>query len=89
MWLFIGIIMFFIFIFWFLVLLPQSPAFKNKKENKSLSELKGQLQEGIMNFKEIQKQISDLREQTTEKNSQDTSNKTEKSSPRLPLENSD
>jgi len=86
MWLVIGIIMLFIFCLWIFVFLPKSSVSKSQGENKSLSELKGQLQESITGFKEVQKQISDLQNQTNEENSQDTSNKKEESNPRLPLE---
>jgi ABC-type multidrug transport system fused ATPase/permease subunit len=86
MWLVIGIIMFFIFCLWFFIFLPKNSVSKSQGENKSLSELKGQLQESMTGFKEVQKQISDLKEQTTEENSKDISNETKESNPRLPLE---
>lgn len=91
MWLAVGVIMFFIFIFWLFVLLPQGPAFEHKEENESLSELKGQLQEEISSFEEIQKQFSEIKEQSSEEEqfSFEEAGKElepEEARPRLPLE---
>jgi len=92
MWLAIGVTMFFIFIFWLFILLPQSPAFEQKNESESLGELKGQLQEGVKGFEEIQKQFSEIKEQYSEEKEQSSHDKTDKEiesgepRPRLPLE---
>jgi len=92
MWLAIGVIMIFIFILWLFAFLPQSPAFEQKNESESLGELKGQLQEGIEDFKEIQKQFSETKEQYSEEKEQSSYDKTDKETefeepkPRLPLE---